>query len=209
MNQGVEQVASRIGRDVVLASLDPLARVIATRPAGRGGRDRLAVDDACGRFHLPALCHPHPGDQNRVDRVEQATVAHPVEMILHRRGRREVPGQRRLPPARRRKVLDRVPKIPCPVQPRAPHLRRSDQQRRNSHPLRIGAVACVAQPSPVMFASSGFGPAHRISGVFASPGESRLTQAWPSGRLVIGCGFFGRPVYPRGGGWRWRRRRGG
>jgi hypothetical protein len=41
--------------------------------------------------------------------VEQVVVAHPVEMVLHRRERRKVPGQLRPLSPHRRKVLDRVP----------------------------------------------------------------------------------------------------
>lgn len=37
VDQGVEQVAGRVGRDVALAPFDLLARVIAARPAGFGG----------------------------------------------------------------------------------------------------------------------------------------------------------------------------
>jgi hypothetical protein len=46
MDLCVEQVAGRVGRDVALASLDPLARIIAAWPARFGGLHRLTVDDA-------------------------------------------------------------------------------------------------------------------------------------------------------------------
>lgn len=51
-HQSVEEVAGRVGRDVALATLDLLAGVIAARPTRFGGLDRLAVDDARGRFCL-------------------------------------------------------------------------------------------------------------------------------------------------------------
>src|SRR3546814_14879909 len=98
-------------------------------------------------------------------------------MVLHGRERGKVPGQLRPLASRRGKVLDRVPQIPCPVQARAAHLRRSSQQRRNDRPFRIGAVACVTQPTSVMLGTSGFGPAHVLSTVLATPGESQLTES--------------------------------
>lgn len=67
------------------------------------GKAVEVVDDARGLFDRTALCDPHSGYQHRVDRVEQAAVPHPVEMLPHRRERREVPGQLRpLTPRRRR-----------------------------------------------------------------------------------------------------------
>ena len=88
----------------------------------------------------------------------------------------EVTGQLRPLTPCRRKISDRVPQIPCPVQPRSAYLRRSCQQRSDDRPFLVGAVACVAQPSSVMLATSGFGPAHVISVVFATPGESQLAE---------------------------------
>jgi hypothetical protein len=87
MDQGVEQVVGRFGRDMALAPFGLLAGILAAWSARLGGLHRLAVDDACSRFGLAALCDPHSGHQHRVDRVEQATVIHPVEMVLHRRER--------------------------------------------------------------------------------------------------------------------------
>lgn len=71
--------------------------------------------------------------------------------------------------SRRREVLDRIPQIPCPMQARAAYLCRSCRQRSDNCPLRVGAVACVAQPSSVVLSTSGFGPAYVISVVFATP----------------------------------------
>ena len=82
------------------------------------------------------------------------------------------PGQLSPLTSRRPKILDRVPHIPRAVQAWTPHLRRSCQQRCDDRPFRIGAVACVAQPSSAMLAKSGFGPAHIIPVVFATLGES-------------------------------------
>lgn len=102
MDQGVEQVAGRIGRDMALAALNSLAGIIAARPTGFGGLHRLAVDDARSRFDLAAFRDLHFSHQHRVDRVEQGAVAHPVEMVLHRRERRKGAGQLRpLAPRRR------------------------------------------------------------------------------------------------------------
>lgn len=97
-------------------------------------------------------------------------------MVLHRRERRKVTGQLRPLTARRRKVLDRIPQVPCPLQARAAYLRRSCQQRGNDRPLPVGAVACVPQPSSVMSPASDFSPAHVISVVFVTLGESQAAE---------------------------------
>ena len=115
MDQGVEQVAGRVGHEMALALLDLLAGIVAAPPTGLGRLDRLTVDDGGSRFSRAALRDLHTGHQHRVDRVEQAAVAHPVEMILHRGERRKVPGQLRPLTFRRRKILDRVPQISCMV----------------------------------------------------------------------------------------------
>lgn len=78
---------------MAFTTLDLLAGVVAARPACLGGLNGLAVDDARGRFGLAALRDPHPCHQHRVDDIEQAAVAHPVEMVLYRRERRKVLGQ--------------------------------------------------------------------------------------------------------------------
>lgn len=161
---------------MALAPLDPLARVVAARPAGLGGLHRLAVDDARCGFGLAAFRDPRACHQHCIDRVEQAAVAHPVDMILHRRERREVLGRLRPLTSRRGEVLDRVPQIPCPVKAWAPHLRGRCQQRRDQRSFFIGAITCVTQPASVMLAPSGFGPAHVVPVVFATLGESKTTE---------------------------------
>ena len=71
-------------------------------------------------------------------------------------GRRACPGVMLKVPTRRPKhalpppgleALDRIPQIPYPVTARTAHLRRLLQQRGDESPFRIGAIACVAQPS--------------------------------------------------------------
>ena len=93
-------------------------------------------------------------------------------------GRRACPGVMLKVPTRRPKhalpppgleALDRIPQIPYPVTARTAHLRRSFQQRGDERPFRIGAIACAAQPSSVILATSGFSPADFISVVSQTP----------------------------------------
>lgn len=59
---------------------------------------------------------------------------------------------------------------------RATCLCRSCQQRGDDRPFSVGTVACLAHPWSVISSSSGFGPAHVISVVFATRSESQLTE---------------------------------
>lgn len=88
----------------------------------------------------------------------------------------EVTGHLPPPAPRCYNVPDRVSQIPCPVQPQTACLRRPCQQRRDDRPFPIGAVACVPQTSSIMLGPSGFGLAHVITKVFATRGQSRLTE---------------------------------
>jgi len=74
------------------------------------------------------------------------------------------------------------------MKPRAAHLRPPCQQRGDNHPLLVGAVACVAQPSSVMLPPSGFSPAHVIFVVFATPDGLQAAEiAQLNFRLVSRC----------------------
>ena len=109
VHHALQHVAQRVGHDMAFTPFDLLARVVAARATRLGGLHRLAVDDSRSRFRLAACRDPHPCHQHRVDDVEQAVVAHPVEMILHRREGREVLGQLRPLAPGRSDILDRIP----------------------------------------------------------------------------------------------------
>ncbi len=113
VDNSLQHVAQCVGYDVAFTTLDLLARVVAARPARLGGLHRLAVDDACAGFGPAACRDPHPCHQHRVDGIEQAVVAHPVEMILHRREGREVLGQLRPLATGRCDILDHKMRPVC------------------------------------------------------------------------------------------------
>jgi hypothetical protein len=58
MHDRADQQARRVGQDVALAAFDLLAGVVASRAAGLGGLDRLAIDDPGGRARLAARYFP-------------------------------------------------------------------------------------------------------------------------------------------------------
>jgi hypothetical protein len=58
MHDRADQQARRVGQDVALAAFDLLAGVVASRTAGLGGLDRLAIDDPGGRARLAARYFP-------------------------------------------------------------------------------------------------------------------------------------------------------
>ena len=75
MDQDQDQEAAGVGKDMALAPLDLLARVIATNPATFGGFDRLAVDDPGAGRGFAAFDFAQAHHQRHVDRIVTAVSA--------------------------------------------------------------------------------------------------------------------------------------
>ena len=83
MNHAFEHVAEFVCNDVALAPLYLLARVVsASPPALVVFTDWLSITPAVGDGVRPSDIRTHA--TSTVDDIEQAVVAHPVEMVLHR-----------------------------------------------------------------------------------------------------------------------------
>lgn len=61
VHQRVQQVIGRFRHDMAFAALELLACIVAALSARLIGLERLAVDDARGRFDLAPFCEPIPG----------------------------------------------------------------------------------------------------------------------------------------------------
>jgi hypothetical protein len=79
-----------------LAAFDLLRGVETARAAGLGGFDRLAIDNTSRGAWLPSGCFAGVQHQLEIDPLQHAAVTPSVEIMLHRRIRREL--ARQLPP---------------------------------------------------------------------------------------------------------------
>ena len=163
VNHEPDQQAERVGDDVPLATLDPLAGVEATNPAALGGFCALTIDDAGARARLAALQPTRRHDQVIADRPPQAAVAPFVEIALHRRGGREVLREHAPLATGRRDVEDRAHHLPQVRRPGAADPTRRRQERRDQRPFPIRQIACIARPSADIVAPSGIIPEYRVS----------------------------------------------
>jgi len=110
-----------------------------------------------------------------VHQVEDAAVAQHIEVVLDRRERREVLRQHRPLAPRRRHVLDRVPDGAQIGRARSSDLAPRRHEGRNHRPLRVRAVACVAQAFAGIVSASDFSPGHGIlQGVATQENHNRL-----------------------------------
>ena len=178
-----------------LATWNLLIRIL----AGGGGRDvrggvqaGCVEDDRAGVLGAPGLL-PHLGPQQIVVRLVQAVVAPGVEVVLHRRCRREVRRQQRPRAASPVLVEDGVHDVAHVVHPvmaadrRVLRLPRLDH-RTDPPPLLVGGVGVVqpvphrASPAPAIAPSGRFRhtPPERAttkpSRTGTKPAPGRLTQ---------------------------------
>ena len=96
VDHGMNEITLGVGKDMALASLHLLARVIATRPAAFRGFHALAVDHAGARRSLPAVRRACNHQQSVIDRQPQPVVAPKVEPVPHSRNGRKA--RRQHPP---------------------------------------------------------------------------------------------------------------
>jgi len=157
-----QQEALSIGDDMALAALDALASIDATRAATFRGRSTLAVDDGCRGSNVAPKRSAGACHQPSIDPMPGAVVAPAVEITLHCRARREVPGQRAPLAAGGQNIEDgvddRAP-IPGAWTPQPP---RRWQQGLEHRPLAVRHVACVAKALASIMSTSGFSPSHVI-----------------------------------------------
>lgn len=159
MHLKTDEVTFCVGDNVALAALDLLAGVKATRSTAFGGFHRSRCRSRRARLAARLLARHH--DQRMID-PDPGTVMRPsIEILLHGRiGRKLI---RQLPPlaAGRRHVEDRVQHRPQVGLQRPPDPVRQRHQRRDSQPLRVRHVACVAQALAAMLRPRDLGPRHR------------------------------------------------
>ena len=98
MHDRVHQEALRIDKDVALLALDLLARIVAGRIDAQApffrALDALAVNDGGGRARLARGGLATPCVKRVVDAIERAVPAPQIEIIVDRRARRQVLGDR-------------------------------------------------------------------------------------------------------------------
>ncbi|GCD53763.1 hypothetical protein NBRC3188_2460 [Acetobacter pasteurianus NBRC 3188] len=92
MYDGGHDMTQRVGDDMPLAPLDLLARVITTRTAVFRGFNRLAIDNSCGRRGITSILLPRQDHENMVYGFPSSLADLTVEIALHGREGREVPG---------------------------------------------------------------------------------------------------------------------
>jgi hypothetical protein len=144
MHDAFQHVAYHIGYDMALAPFDLFACIIAARTTSFCRLYRLAIDNDCRRLRLAAFRQSCNRNQNLIDKIEQAALAHPVEMVLHCRERREFLRQLRPLAARFRHILDRIPQCTWIMLARTSDLAHRLQKRRDNSPFIISAIACIA-----------------------------------------------------------------
>src|ERR1700693_466111 len=177
MHDRTNQKAGRISQDVAFAALDLLAGIIAARPAGFGGLDRLAVDDAGGgaRFAPRGFTRQH--QQDMVDLTPQTAIAPGVEVMLNRGVGREILGQQAPLAAALRQIEDRVHHRTQRRRARAAAtLVRRGQERLDHGQLGIGCIACIAQPVASILRASDFGPHLVPPSCLATTTESQAAE---------------------------------
>ncbi|MNE62070.1 hypothetical protein D3C80_1573300 [compost metagenome] len=144
MHDAFQHVADHIGYDMALAPFDLFACIIAARTTSFCRLYRLAIDNGCRQLRPAAFGQPCHRNQNFIDKIEQAAVPHPVEMVLHCRERREFLRQLRPLAARCRHILDRIPQRTWIMLARTSDLAHRLQKRRHNSPFIISTVACIA-----------------------------------------------------------------
>lgn len=177
MNVYSQQQAVGIGNDVALAPVEALAGVKTAGTAGLCCRSCLAVDDASRRLRLTAKLPARPPDQGLDDSLPSAGVAPGVKIALHRGVRRKF--LRQGPPLAPggQDVEDRLHDLAQIDFPRASQPTSRRHLPGDHRPLRIGQIACVAQPIALILDASDFGPRHRaLPRIFANPKESQPTE---------------------------------
>jgi hypothetical protein len=179
-----------INDNVALAPINTLTGVKAPWTTGLCCRSTLAVDDSSGRRWLTPKFSPRSLDQSSDDPVPPAGVAPIIEIALDRGVWWELAWQSSPLAARRRNIkncphdlaqIDLARAAPVPSRWHLPG---------NQRPLRIGQVACIAQPIAQILDTSGFGPRHRaLPRIFANPKESQPAEITHS--------FFGQALRMR------------
>src|ERR1700752_3070229 len=137
------------------------------------------------RLRLTAKFPARPPDQGLDDSLPSAGVAPSVKIALHRGVRRKF--LRQGPPLAPggQDVEDRLHGLAQIDFPRASQPTSRRHLPGDHRPLRIGQIACVAQPIALILDASDFGPRHRaLPRIFANPKESQPTEITHS--------FFGR-----------------
>jgi len=159
MNDGGDQKALRVGQDVALASVDLLAGVEAAVSAAFRGLHALAVDHPGRRRRLPpgGLARRH--QQRVVDRRPQPDVPPQIEVMLHRRHRREH-GRRQHPPrqAAAQQIQQRLDDVAIAPHRRPSAMRTRRQERLQHRPFRVRQVAWQAQPFTGKLPAGDIGP---------------------------------------------------
>ena len=158
VNHAGDEPPAGVGEDMALAPLNQLAGVEPARAAAFRGFHRLAVDHTGGRAGLSALGPPRAHEQLVVDPVQRRLGAPSVEVLLDRALRRKVLRQHPPLATRARHVQDRVHHLAQVRRSRASQPFAWRQQRADHAPLRLGKIACIAQPLALIFGSSGLGP---------------------------------------------------
>lgn len=141
----------------------------------------------------------HDGEV-KAEGLPQAVAPPPVEVSLHRRGRREIPWQLHPLAADGRHVEDRIDDISETGRPRASHPPRRRHERRDQRPLAVGQIACVPGRGAPILAPGGLGPGHsRLRSVWQPDGITKPLKPLNSFRL----GLSGSITFP-GAGHLWR-----
>ena len=141
MHDEADHQAERVGQDVTLAALDPLASIEAANATAFGRLDALAVDDTGGRARLSTFQITGGGDEVMVYPAQDAAVAPVVEVALHGRPVREILGQKRPRAAAGRQIQDGVHHLPQVSRSGAPDRAWSRQERGDQAPLTVRQVA--------------------------------------------------------------------
>lgn len=191
VNMDSQEETIGIGDDVPLASVDALAGVKTAWATGLRRRSTLAIDDSRGRLGFTPEFAARLPNQDSNDPVPSAGVSPGIKITLDSRVRREVARQRSPLATGRQNIENRLhhlAQIDFPWSPKSPWRRHLSGNQR---PLRIGQIACVAQPIALILDTSDFGPRHRaLPRIFANPKEAQPAEITHS--------FFGQALRMRG-----------
>ena len=149
VDDGAEQQADGVDDDVTLASVDPLAGIVAPNTAAFGGFHALAVNHAGARPRLAPLRLAGLHRQREAGRPQQPAVAPVVEGVLHRGAGREVLLQHRPLAARRRDVRGRVHHLPKVDGARTSGPVRRRHEGHDQRPFAVVRIACAARHVPL------------------------------------------------------------
>ena len=151
----------RVDQQMALAPVDLLSGIIAARPGRLRRLHRLAVDDPGRRARLAPFRFARSHHQRVVDARPRSIVAPAIEIVLHRRERRELLGQHPPPTTALGDVEDCIHHMAHRGFPRAAAPMRRRQVRRDHRPFLIRRVACITPPIPPILRASDFSPGHR------------------------------------------------